>query len=138
MLLDGFEIAALIGAFRLYRPPAKRPLASGLGESAESHVRVADHHAQHAAQIAVLKLVAGAAEMLVVGKELFGASNVAGRAFQFNAVGAQIDVDVQAVFEHMEIFIPRAEQGLDVGGEFNIFFHSGCSAASSSRTGLTV
>jgi hypothetical protein len=25
----------------------------------------------------------------------------------------------------MEIFIARAEQGLDVGGEFNIFFHSG-------------
>ena len=76
--------------------------------------------------------------MLVIGKQLFSTGHVAGRAFQFNAVGAQIDIDVQAIFEHVEIFIARAEQGLDVRGEFNIFFHSGCSAASSSRTGLTL
>jgi len=55
---------------------------------------------------------------------LFGAGNVAGRAFEFNAIRAQIDIDVQAIFEHMEIFIAGAEQGLDVGAEFNIFFHS--------------
>jgi hypothetical protein len=65
-----------------------------------------------------------AMQMLVVGEELFGAGHVAGRAFQFNAVGAQIDVDVQAVFEHVKIFIARAEEGFDVRGECNIFFHA--------------
>ena len=62
--------------------------------------------------------------MFVVGEQLFSAGYVARRAFQFNAVGAQVDVDVQAVFEHMEIFIAGAEQSLDVTCEFNIFFHS--------------
>ena len=66
--------------------------------------------------------------MLVIGEELFGAGHVAGRAFQFNAVGAQIDVDVQAVFEHVEIFVASAEQGFDVRAEFNILFHSGLMA----------
>jgi len=126
VLLDGFEIAALIGAFRLNGAASKRTLAAGFGQAAQGGVRIAYNHAQHAAQVAVHELVAGAAQVLVVGEQLFGASHVAGRAFQFNVARAQIDIDVQAVFEHVEIFIARAEQGLDVGSEINTFFHSGC------------
>jgi len=40
-------------------------------------------------------------------------------------VGSQIDVDIQAVFQHMQIFVARAKQGLDVRAEFNAFLHSG-------------
>src|SRR5208282_4150882 len=45
VLLDGLEVAALVGAFRLDGAASKRTLASGFGEPAESHVRIADHHA---------------------------------------------------------------------------------------------
>ena len=68
MLLDGFEIAALIGALWLDRSPAKRALAAGFGQSAQGCVRVADHHAQHAVQVAVHELVAGAVQMLEIGE----------------------------------------------------------------------
>jgi hypothetical protein len=66
--------------------------------------------------------VAGLAQMLVVGKKLFGAGHVAGRAFQFNAVGAQVDIDVQAVFQHVQILVARAKQGLDIRAESIFFF----------------
>ncbi len=68
MLLDGFEVAALVGAFRLDGAASEGTLAAGFGESAESGIRIADDHAQHAAQVAVHELVAGLPQMLVVGE----------------------------------------------------------------------
>ena len=102
----------------------KRPLASGFGEAAESDVRVAHQHAQHAVEVAVIELEAGLLQLIVVGEELLGAGYVAGRAFDFDVIGAQVNVDVQAVFEHVQVFVARAEQGLDVGTDFNTFLHS--------------
>ena len=43
---------------------------------------------------------------------------------RIDTVGAQVDIDVQAIFKHMEIFIAGAEQGLDIRAEFNISFHA--------------
>ncbi len=63
-------------------------------------------------------------QMVVVGEQLLGARHVAGRAFQVDAVGAQIDVDVQAVFEHVQVFIAGAEQGFEVRADLNTFLHS--------------
>src|ERR1700675_243124 len=68
MLLDGLEVAALIGAFRLDGAASKRTLASGFGQSTERYVRIANHHAQHAAQVAVDELVAGFPQMFIVGE----------------------------------------------------------------------
>ena len=65
------------------------------------------------------------AQLLVVGKQLLGARHVAGRAFQFNVVGTQVDVDVQAVFQHVQILIARAKQGFDIRVKINAFLHSG-------------
>ncbi len=64
-------------------------------------------------------------KVVVVGKELFGAGHVARRALDFNVIGSQVDVDIQAVFEHVQIFVAGAEQGLDIGTDFNALLHSG-------------
>ena len=68
VLLDGFEIAALIGAFGLDGAASKGTLAAGFGKAAKSRIRIADHHAQHAAEVAVHELVAGLPQMLVIGE----------------------------------------------------------------------
>ena len=111
VVLDGFEVAALVGTLGLDGAAAEGPLASGFGKPAKGGIRIGDHDAQHAAQVAIDELVAGFSQMLVIGEQLFGAGHVARSAFEFNAVGAEIDVDVQAVFEHVEVFVARAEQG---------------------------
>ena len=124
MALDRFQIAALIRTLGLDCLPAKRTLASGFGQSTQGDVRVADQHAQHAVQVAVLKLEAGPMQVVVVGEQLLGAGHVARRAFQVDVIGTQVDVDVQAVFEHVQVFIASAEQGHEVRTDFNAFLHS--------------
>ena len=52
--------------------------------------------------------------MFIIRKHLLGAGHVASGAFEFNPVRPQINVDVQAIFEHMQVFVPRAKQCLDV------------------------
>ena len=61
--------------------------------------------------------------MVVVGEDLLGARHVARRAFQFNAIRSQVDRDVQAVFEHVQILVARAKQGLDVRADFDALLH---------------
>ena len=50
--------------------------------------------------------------MVVIGEDLFGAGDVARRTFQVNGIGSQIDIDIQAVFQQAQVFIPRAEKSL--------------------------
>ncbi len=138
VIFDGFEIAALVGTLRLDRSAAKRALASGFGEPAERGIRVAHHHAQHAAQVTVLKLVARFPQVLVINEQLLGPSYVAGRALEFNAVRAEVDINVQAIFEHVEIFVARPNRVSILGLSSIFFFIQERVAASSSRTGLTV
>ena len=61
--------------------------------------------------------------MVVIGEDLFGAGNVARRTFQVNGIGSQVDIDIQAVFQQAQIFVPRAEKSLDVGADFNALLH---------------
>ena len=61
--------------------------------------------------------------MVVIGKDLFGAGNVARRTFQINGIGSQVNIDIQAVFQQAQVFVARAEQSLDVGADFNALLH---------------
>ena len=124
MAFDGFQIAALVHALRLHRAASKRTLPSGFGQSSQRGFGIGDQHAQHAVQVAVVEGVAGALQLVVVGEDLLGAGYVARGSFEFNGVGSQVDVDVQAVFQHVQVFVAGAEQGLDVGADFNTLLHS--------------
>ena len=111
---------------------------ASFGKSLESCLRISHQHTQHAVEVAVIEGMPGALQLIVVGEHLLGAGYVARGSFQFDGVGAEVNVDIQAVFEHMEIFIAGAEQGLDVTCEFNIFFHSELwRRLQQLRTGLT-
>ncbi len=59
--------------------------------------------------VAIVESVSGALQLVVIGKYLLGTGYVAGRPFEFDCVGAEVNVKVQAVFEHMQILIPRAK-----------------------------
>jgi len=40
--------------------------------------------------------------------------------------GAEVNIKVQSIFEHVQIFITSAEEGFDVGADFNaLSFSSG-------------
>ncbi len=62
--------------------------------------------------------------MVVVGKDLFGSGNIAGCPFQFDGVGSKVNVNVQPVFQHMQVFIPGTEQGFNVGSSLNALLHA--------------
>src|ERR1043165_2118301 len=77
--------------------------------------------------------------MLIIGKHLFGAGYIFGFAFQVNAIGAQVNGDIQAVFQHVQIFIAGAEQGFDVWADLNTFLHleSGTRLQRSANSAIT-
>ncbi len=131
MILDGFEIAPLVDALGLHRAAPERALAPSFRQAAQRSFGVGQQDAQHAAQIAVVEGVSGALQMVVVGKDLLGPGDVAGRAFQIDGIRSQVNIDVQAVFQQAQILVARAEQSLDVGTDFNALLHSEFGASSS-------
>ena len=64
----------------------------------------------------LLNTCSGALQFVVIGKNLFGAGYVAGSAFQFEGVGTEVNIDVQAVFQHVQVLIPGAEQAFRCWG----------------------
>jgi len=124
MLLNSFHVAPLVHAFRLHHAPAQRALAASVGKATQGRARVRRQHTQHAVQVAIVEGVSRALQMVVIGKDLLGPGNIAGRTLQFNRIGAQIDVDVQTVFQHMQVFIPGTEQGFNVRSNLNALLHS--------------
>ena len=62
--------------------------------------------------------------MGVVGKDFLGTRHIGRGAFEFDGIGAQVNGKVQAVFQHMQIFIARTEQGLNVGADLDAFLHA--------------
>jgi hypothetical protein len=62
--------------------------------------------------------------LIVIGEDLLGAAYISRCALEFNGIGFQIDGDVQTVFQHMQILIARAEQGLNIRTYLDTLFHS--------------
>ena len=123
MLLDGFEIAALVDALGLDRSFAERPLLSGFRQTAKVTLASVVKHAHHVDRSPFTKREAGALQMVVVGEHLFRAAHVACGAFDFDGLGPQIDGYVQAVFQQPQVFVAGAEEGLDIGRDLDILLH---------------
>src|ERR1700734_3833425 len=62
--------------------------------------------------------------MAIVGKNLFGAGYIGSCTFELNGVGAQVDIDVQTVFQHMQVLVPGTEQGFNVRSNLDALLHS--------------
>ena len=124
VLLDSLKIAPLVDTFGLHRAASEGALATSIGQPAQRGIRVRGQHPQHAVQVAIVEAVAGALQALVIGKDLLGARHIASRTLQLDPVRPQIDGNVQPVFQHAQILIPRAEQRLDVRSSPNALLHS--------------
>ena len=123
MLLNRIQIAALVDALGLHLALAERALAAGFGEPAQTGAGIGGHHAQQGAEIAVVELVAGALQVVEVGKHLFGARDVARRAFNLDRIGLQVDGYAESILHQVQVFIAGAKQGFDLGADVNIFLH---------------
>ena len=84
---------------------AMRALAAGVDERFEGDGGVGDDELEHAVEFAVLEIDAELSEGVEVGEDLFDTGDVVGFAGDLNRVGAEIDRDVEFVFEEPEIFV---------------------------------
>src|SRR5262249_12977458 len=124
VLLDSFQIAALITALRLHRTPSEGALLAGIRQPAQRRTGVRSQNSQHAIQVTVIERVAGALQGLVVGEDLLSTRHVAGCTLQFDGVRAESNGDVQPIFQEPYILVPGAEQGFDVGTNPNALLHA--------------
>ncbi len=124
VLFNGVNIAALVHALGLDLALAKRSLLARLSHPPQGCGGVGHHHAQHGAEIGVRKFLASAAEVVEVGKDLLSAHHVPGGALKLHGIRLQIDIYVEAAFQHLQVFVANAEELLDVRDNFNIFLHS--------------
>ena len=120
---DGLQISPLVQAFGLESALAAGTLLAGFSQRAQRGAGVAGDDPQHGAEIAILKAESRAPQMRIICKYLLGARHFGGRAMDLNGIGFQIDGDVQAVFQQMQIFVVRAKQGFDIGAEFDVLLH---------------
>src|SRR5450631_4513905 len=63
-------------------------------------------------------------KLLEIREDLLRAGYISRGTFNLEGVRTQINVDIQAVFKHSQILIPRAEESLDVRANRNTFLHS--------------
>src|SRR3954453_7313662 len=124
MALDRIEESGLIIAFWLDSSSTERTLATGFDESTQGCFWIGNQHPQHAVQIAVIEGLPAALQLIIIGEDLLSASDVAWSSFNFDGLRAEVYVDVQAVFQHMQVFVAGAEQGFYVGANFKTLLHS--------------
>ena len=125
VLFDGFQIAALVDALGLDRALAKGALLAGFGQTAQGGCPVGGQDANHGAQISVDEAVSVAQQVLIVGKHLLDPADVAGRAGDLDGVGAQVDGDIQTIFQQAQVFVAGTKQGFDIRADFNVLLHLG-------------
>ena len=70
-----------------------------------------------------MEVDAGFAEGVEVGEDLFDAGYAVGFAGDVDGVGAEVDGDVELVFEEAEVFVVGPVEGFDAGGDFEGFFY---------------
>src|SRR5262249_52894288 len=106
------------------------PLLARFGQAAQCGRFVLDDHAQHGAQVALRKVMPGAAKAVEVGEDLLRPRDVAGRALDLDAVRLQSHSDVQAVFQDLQVLVASSEELLNVGNDLDVFLHSACAVSS--------
>jgi hypothetical protein len=97
-------------------------LLSGVDQLPQSGSRVGDDELEQAVEFAILQGYAGSAEGVEVGEYLSGAGDLALFAGDVRGVGAEVDGDVETIFEQAEILVACAVKGLDAGSDFDCLF----------------
>ena len=99
-----------------------RALAASVEQRFERDGGVGNDEFEHTVEFAVVQIDAGFTKGVEVGKDLFDARNAVGFAGDMDGIGAEIDCDVEFVFEETEIFIVGSVQRLNARGDFQGFF----------------
>jgi len=84
-----------------WRPASASPRSVAVGSRRQD--------AQHAVQVPVVEAVPGTLQAFVIGEYLLGTRYIAGCALQFNGVRTQVNGDVQPIFQHAHVLVPRAK-----------------------------
>ena len=118
-----FRSLALVGRARLdHALDACRALPAGFDERAEADSWISNNQLEHAIEFAVVESGAGFAEVVEVGEDLFDAGDAVGFAGDVDGIGAEIDRDVEFVFEEAEIFVVGSVERLNARRDFQGFF----------------
>ena len=125
--LDGVHVAALIDGLGRERLLSEIALASAVHQAAQGDFGIGRHHAQIAVQIAVGEALAFFHQSDIIFQNAGGANHVRLGAFDLERIVHQAGGDVQPAFEHTDIFVAGAEQGLNAAGDLNAQFHSASS-----------
>ena len=122
-LFDRLDVFSLVGRARLHH--ALDPggaLAACVDERFKGDRRVGDDQFEHAVEFAVVEIDAGLAKSVEVGEDLFDAGDAVGFAGDVDGIGAEIDRDVEFVFEEAEIFVVGSVERLNARRDFQGFF----------------
>jgi hypothetical protein len=123
-LFDGLDVLALVGRAGLdHTLDAGGTLLAGVDERFECDGGVGDDEFEHPVEFAVVEVDAGFSEGVEVEEDLFNTGDILGFAGYLDGVGAEIDRDVEFVFEEPEIFVVGPVEGLDARGDFQGFFY---------------
>jgi hypothetical protein len=101
---------------------SRRTLFSRLDERAKGYSWVCDDQLQHAVEFAIVKVEAGFAEVVEVCEDPLYTGYGVGVPGDMDGIGAEVDRDVESVFEETEVFVVGPIEGLDAGGNFQGFF----------------
>src|SRR5262245_34972198 len=64
------------------------------------------------------------AKMVKVSQDLLGARHVLSCTLNLHRIRFQLDVHLQALFQHLQVLVTGAEKLLNVTNDFYVFFHS--------------
>jgi hypothetical protein len=120
---DGLDVLLLVGGAGLHGAfDAGGALLAGIVKLAQGAARVGDDQLQQGVEFAVLQRYAAFAEGVEVCENLRGAADGRFVAGNVNSVGADVDLDLHACFEQVQVFVTRAVQGFDSGCNCNSLF----------------
>ena len=109
VLLDGFQVSALVNTLGLHGALAEGALLACFDKTAQRRRRVGGQDPDHRSEVPINKGDAGTNQVLVIGKDLLGASHIAGRSLYFDGIDLHSNGNVQAIFQQTQVFISCAE-----------------------------
>ena len=102
-------------------------LAARVDEGTQADGGVGHDHLEHGVKLAVMEVDAAFPEGVEVGKDTLDPCDASGIAGDMDSVGAEIDGDVQAIFEEAKVFVVGAVERLDTGSDFDGLSYQVCS-----------
>jgi hypothetical protein len=117
--LDIFHVEALVGAFGrdiFFAEAARTRFAAEDGM--QRRLGIFGGHAEQGFHLAVVHRAAGADQAIVFIEDAHGALDLRGIAFDQKAVVVDLRRDLEGGFQQFQIFVERAEKGLNTAGDF--------------------